>query len=346
VQATELLLQERVPRQAPSIDPRPLDEMRTAAPVPAVPVRRYRSAHTAVPHTQVLSNGNYVTAVTNAGGGGSVWRGLTVTRWRRDATCDADGQFIYLRDVRRGTVWSASHQPSRREADDYAVTFSADRASFRRRDGDISTHLDIAVSTEDDVEVRRIAVQNHGTSIRELEVTSYAEIVLTSAADDLAHPAFGKLFIETEYLPASATLLCHRRRRDSGELSAWAFHTLSLEGRAQGAVEWETDRARFLGRGRSPADPVALDGRALSGTTGIVLDPIASLRQRIRLPPGGTVRLSFAMGMAPDRETADALAQKYHDPSTASRTFALASRLAGAWHRSLALCERSGRRGK
>jgi cyclic beta-1,2-glucan synthetase len=324
VQATELLLQERVPLRSPSIDPRPLDEMHVAAPPPTIPVRRYRSAHTVVPHTQFLSNGNYVTAVTNAGGGSSVWRDLTVTRWRGDVTRDADGFFIYLRDVRSGTVWSATYQPSRCEPDDYAVTFSGDRASFRRRDGDISTQLDIAVSAEDDVEVRRIAVRNHGLSIRELEITSYAEIVLASAAADLAHPAFGKLFVETEYVAPSAALLCHRRPRDAHELSAWAFHTVSLEGRAQGAVEWETDRARFLGRGRSPADPVALDGRALSGTTGVVLDPIASLRQRIRLLPGGTVRLSFAMGVAADRETADALAQKYHDPSAASRTFALA----------------------
>ncbi|MGE0448850.1 MAG: glucoamylase family protein [Vicinamibacterales bacterium] len=324
VRATELLLQERVPRLSPTIDPRPLDQMRVPAPPPAIPVRRYRSAQTPVPHTQFVSNGNYVTAVTNAGGGSSVWRGLAVTRWRRDPTRDADGQFIYLRDVRSGAVWSATYQPTRREPDDYTVTFSGDRAVFRRRDGDISTQLDIAVSPEDDVEVRRMTVRNHGTVMRELEVTSYAEIVLAAAADDLAHPAFGKLFIETDYLAASTALLCHRRPREARQRSVWAFHTLSLEGRAQGAVEWESDRALFLGRGRSPADPAALDGRALSGTTGIVLDPIVSLRQRIRVLPGGTVRLSFATGVAPDRETADALAQKYHDPSTASRTFALA----------------------
>ena len=141
--------------------------MRVAAPVAPIPVRRYRSPHTTFPHTQFLSNGNYVTSVTNAGGGASVWRGLPVTRWRRDATRDADGQFIYLRDVRSGAVWSATYQPTRREPDDYSVTFSADRATFRRRDDDISTQLDIAVSTEDDVEVRRITVRNHGTRIRE-----------------------------------------------------------------------------------------------------------------------------------------------------------------------------------
>jgi cyclic beta-1,2-glucan synthetase len=324
VQATELLLQERVPRDVASVEPRPIDEMRVAAPVASMPVRCFRSAHTAAPHTQFLSNGRYVTSITNAGGGASVWRGLPVIRWRRDATCDADGQFIYLRDVRSGSSWSATYQPSRREPDEYTVTFTTDRASFRRRDEDVSTQLDIAVSTEDDVEVRRLTLRNHGTRIRELDVTSYAEIVLTSAVNDLAHPAFGKLFVETEYLPACAALLCHRRPRDPRDLGAWAFHALSLEGRPQGQIEWETDRARFLGRGRDPANPVALDGRALSGTTGLVLDPILSLRQRLRLLPGGWARLCFATGVAGDRQTAEALARKYSDFGAAVQTFLLA----------------------
>ena len=55
-----------------------------------------------------------------------------------------------------------------------------------------------------------------------------------------------------------------------------------------------------------------------------VLDPIVSLRQRIRLAPGGFVRLSFCTGVAASRENALALAHKYHDPNAAARTFALA----------------------
>ncbi len=324
VQATELLLQERVPRDRATLEPRPRDDRHEPAPVASMPVRRFRTPHTQVPHTQFLSNGTYVTSVTNAGGGTSVWRDLPVTRWRRDGTRDADGQFIYLRDVRSGAVWSATYQPSRREPEDYAVTFSADQACIRRRDDDVSTQLDIAVSAEDDVEVRRLTVRNHGTRIREIDVTSYAEIVLASRVNDLAHPAFGKLFIDTEFLPESAALLCHRRPRDARDVAAWAFHALSLSDRPQGPVEWETDRARFLGRGRSLRNPLALDGRALSGTTGIVLDPIVSLRQRIRLVPGASVRLCFATGVASDRHTAEALARKYHDPSAAARTFVLA----------------------
>jgi cyclic beta-1,2-glucan synthetase len=324
VQATELLLQERVPRQAPIAQPRPVEATRVAGPVPALAIRRFRSPHTRFPHAQYLSNGNYTTVVTNAGGGASFCRGRAVTRHREDPTRDPGSQFLYLRDVRSGSVWSATFHPVAKEPEDYLVSFLAEKATFSRRDDDIATQLDIAVSTEDDVEVRRLALTNHSDRAREIEVTSFAEIVLTPPADDLAHPAFGKLFVETEYLAESAALLCHRRPRAIDEPGVWAVHVLSLEGRMQGPVEWEADRARFLGRGRGPENPQALDGRPLSGTTGFVLDPVVSLRQRIRLAPGGFMRLSFATGMAPSRETALALAQRYHEPSAAARTFALA----------------------
>ena len=329
IQATELLLQERVPRHVPAMEPRPLDEMRVIAPLAASPIRRFRSPHTEMPHAQFLSNGTFVSVVTNAGGGHSFCGsnfcgGLDVTRHRQDATCDPGSAFVYLRDVRSGSVWSATYHPTAVEPDDYVVAFSAEKATFRRRDDDISTQLEVAVSTEDDVEVRRVRVTNQGSRIREIDVTSYVEIVLAAKAGDLAHPAFGKLFLQTEYLSENAALLCHRRPRRAHEQSLWAVHVLSLEGRPQSPVEWETDRARFLGRGRDTRTPAALDGRALSGTTGNVLDPILSLRQRIRLVPGASARLCFATGIAADRETAEALARKYRDPSAASRTFSLA----------------------
>ncbi|WP_248353653.1 GH36-type glycosyl hydrolase domain-containing protein [Anaeromyxobacter oryzae] len=324
VQATELLLQERVPRHAALIRPRPDEAERIAAPVPPAAVRRFRSPHTAFPHAQFLSNGNYTAVVTNAGGGTSFCRGRAVTRWRQDATRDPGGQYLYLRDVRSGRVWSATHHPTAKEAKDEVVTFTIEKATFQRRDDDIGTRLDVAVSPEDDVEVRRLEVTNHGDRARELEITSYAEIVLAPSADDLAHPAFGKLFVESEYVAESNALLCRRRPRAPDDAEAFALHVIGQEGRTQGPVEWESDRGRFLGRGRGPEDPQALDGRPLSGTTGVLLDPIVSLRQRVRLAPGGVVRLSFATGMASSRETALALAQRYHDPTATARTFALA----------------------
>ncbi len=323
VKATELLLQERRPRPPVAAVRRSDDEVRIPASTAPVPVRRYRSPHTAAPHAHFLSNGTYVTAVTNGGGGASLWRGRAVTRWRRDATSDPTSQAIYLRDVRSGAVWSAAYQPTRVEPDDYVVTFYPDKATVQRRDGELSTHLDIAVSPEDDVEVRRLTIHNHGTRVREIEVTSYAEMALAPLSDDLAHPAFGKLFVETEHSAANTALLCHRRPRDAGD-ELWAVHVLSLERHAQSLLEWETDRERFIGRGRTLATAQALDGTPLSGTTGAVLDPICALRSRVRVSPGEQARLAFATGIAPDREAALRLAQKYHHPSAAARTFALA----------------------
>ncbi|HEX2756905.1 MAG TPA: carbohydrate-binding protein, partial [Thermoanaerobaculia bacterium] len=188
----------------------------------------------------------------------------------------------------------------------------------------METRLEIAVSPEDDVEVRRLSVTNQSDQPREIELTSYVEIALASISEDFAHPAFGKLFIETEWVQESSALLARRRQRSALDPALFAFHVLSIDGRMQAPVEWETDRMRFLGRGRGPDHPVALDGRALSGTTGAVLDPILSLRTRLRLAPGAFARLSIATGVATDETAARALVQKYHDPGVAARTFALA----------------------
>ena len=325
VRATEPLLQERVPRFVPVIRPRPAESTRVEPPVPAASPRRYRSPHTLYPGSHFLSNGQYTAIVTNAGGGASTWRGLAVTRQREDPTGDPGSQFIYLRDVRSGLLWSAAYQPVCREAERYRAIFLADEALFTRTDDGIETRLEITVSPEDDVEVRRLSLVNHTDQLREIEVTSLVEIVLAPPGDDLAHPTFLKLFLETEYRPECTALLCGRRPRSPDELTPWAMHVLSAEGGVPGAMEWETDRMRFIGRGRTAENPLALDGRALSGTTGAVLDPVLSLRRRVRIAPGGQVRLAFATGVATSRAAAIALAEKYDDSSSAARTFALAT---------------------
>ncbi len=325
VRATSLLLQERVPRFVPITRPRPIEVTHVAPPIPLTSPRRFRTPHTLYPHATFLSNGRYVSVVTNAGGGASSCRGLAVTRQREDAVLDPGSQYLYLRDVRSGKAWSATYQPMLREPDSYRTTFLADKVLIRQRVEDIDMLLEIAVSPEDDVEVRRLSLTNRSPYMRELEVTSYVEVALAPPPEDLAHPVFGKLFLETECLPETASLLCGRRKRSPGEPGAWAVHVLSMEGRTQSAVEWETDRARFIGRGRGPDNPIALDGRPLTGTTGATLDPILSLRQRIRIAPGGFARLSFATGLASDREAAVALCMKYADPTSAPRTFTLAA---------------------
>ncbi len=325
VQATEPLLQERVPRFVPVIRPRPAEATHVEPFAPPVSPRRFRSPHTLYPSAHFLSNGQYTAVVTNAGGGASSWRGRAVTRQRDDPTCDQGSQFVYLRDVRSGRLWSATYQPTCGELEHYRVSFRADDVLFERTDDGIETRLEITVSPEDDVEVRRVSLINHTDRLREIEVTSLVEVVLAPPSEDVSHPAFHKLFLETEYRPECTALLCGRRPRFADELTPWAVHVLSAEGSVHGGIEWESDRRRFLGRGRTFENPIALDGRSLSGTTGAVLDPILSLRRRVRIAPGGRVRLAFATGVTASRTAAIALAEKYDDPTSAARTFALAN---------------------
>ncbi len=324
VQATELLLQERVPRYAASTPPRPADLTRTPWTPPSIPLRRFRSPHTFDPHAQFLSNGSYVAVVTAAGGGHSRWRDLVVTRAREDRTMDVGSQCLYLRDVRSGVVWSPTWFPTMREPEECFVTFASDKAVYRGAGEGIESMLEVVVAAGDDVEVRRLSLTNRSDRVREIDVTSYAEVVLGRAEDDFAHPAFGKLFVQTEYLPEITTLVCSRRPRSAGEPRAWVFHVLSLDGHSSSQTEWETSRTRFLGRGGTMAAPAALEGRSLSGTTGAVLDPVVSLRQRVRLEPGGFARLAFSTGAADTRDGAIALAQRYHDRGAATRAGAMA----------------------
>ncbi|HEV3116859.1 MAG TPA: glucoamylase family protein, partial [Gemmataceae bacterium] len=327
VRATELLLQERVPQELPPAAPH-RDEPAfpsSAQDTASLLSRRLTTPHTVHPRTHLLSSGRYSLLVTNAGSGRSTCRGLDVTRWREDRTCDNWGQFCYVRDLRTGRFWSAGYQPTCCEPEEYEVVFSTDKAEFRRLDGGIETHLEIAVSPENPAEIRRLTLTNHKPRAQELDVTSYVEVVLNPHAADLAHPAFGKLFLETEFVAAQDALLCHRRPREPNQKPVWAIHVIAVDGPTVGAVQYETDRARFLGRGRTPANPAALDGRTrLSGASGPVLDPILSLRRQVRIAPGRSVSIAFTTAVAETREEALALADQYHDFHGITRGFELA----------------------
>ncbi len=327
VQATELLLQEGTPRDVAVVRPWEADAKPDGKVLQtgARNGRRLATAHTAAVATHLLSNGRYAVMLTAAGSGYSRWRGLAVTRWREDATCDDWGSYVFLRDVRSGALWSAGFQPSGAEPDAYDVTFNEDRAEFVRQDGDLTTTLEVLVSAEDDAEVRRVSIANSGKLAREIDVTSYAELVLAAQADDIAHPAFMKLFVVTEFLAAQGTLLATRRRRSPAEQEIWAAHLAIVDGEAVGKPEVETDRARFLGRGHSIHRPIAAsDGRPLSDTVGTVLDPIFALRHRVRIAPGATVRIAFWTVVAASRDAVLDLVDKHRDVTAFERAATLA----------------------
>ncbi|MHB1089489.1 MAG: glucoamylase family protein, partial [Ilumatobacteraceae bacterium] len=295
IEATELLLQERMPRNVLVARPR-AEEVKSIADVRDLvsPIlRSFNSPHDAIPRTHVLSNGRYAVMVTAAGSGYSRWRDVAVTRWREDVTRDSWGSYLFLRDMGTGAVWSAGDQPSGADADSYEVTYSEDHAEFSRRDGSIATKLTIVVSAEHDAEIRRVSLTNFGSQEHQIELTSYAEIALAPQAADVAHPAFQNLFVQTEFASEIGALLATRRLRSSEDSPIWAAHVAAVEEEVGGVIQYETDRARFIGRGRSIRTAISvIDGHPLSNTVGAVLDPIFSLRCRVKLAPGATAHVT------------------------------------------------------
>lgn len=330
VKATELLLQERIPKREIYIkdyidediadvgsEQLKYQELRAR--------RRFNTGRTVIPQTHLLSNGNYTTVLTNSGAGYSQYQGMAINRWRSDATRDNWGIFFFIHNLNSNEYWSATEQPCGVEAEKYEVVFEPEKAIYTRKDGNIETKMEVVVSPEHNVEIRRITLTNNSEYGRVLEVTSYFEPIITGQQDDMAHPAFSNLFVQTEYVSEHNTLLATRRLRSKNQRKIWLAHSLVLEGEAIGSIQYETSRQKFIGRGRDLECPRALDPeQPLSNTVGSVLDPIMSLRQRIGIGPGQSATISFIIAAADSRESAIALAREYQSPSVVSRAFELA----------------------
>ncbi|MGI8907909.1 MAG: GH36-type glycosyl hydrolase domain-containing protein [Candidatus Sumerlaeaceae bacterium] len=312
--ATDLLLQERVPKAVPFY-PHAMEvsSARVASTQPAESMRVITTPHTPHPEVRLLSNGRYTVMVTNSGSGQSLWNGLSLTRWREDPTRDNWGQFCYIRDVNADESWCAGYHPLMSLSKRYEAIFSPGRAEFRRWDSSIETHTDIMVSAEDDVELRRITVSNNSASSKLIELTTYAEVVLAAQPADETHPAFSNLFVQTELYRDRQAILCTRRPRAPGEQHPWMIHLLSISGTMAGSASYETDRMKFLGRGRTTANPVAMETDVLSGTEGPVLDPIVAIRCRVSIEPDENCVVDVVTGVADTRDGALALIEKYHD---------------------------------
>jgi cellobiose phosphorylase len=327
VRSAELLLHERIPRRLALREPqrtRP-DEAMPEAELEQPAVRRFDTPDTPQPHVALLGEPPYTIMVSQGGGGYSRYESLAVTRWRADGCRDATGQFQYLKDLSTGRVWSAAHQPVCAPPDWYHADLATDRVTFQRSDGAVETSTEIAVVPEDSAEVRRVTVTNNSDRTREIELTSYGEIVLAPPDTDRAHPAFANLFVETEWHDWCNAITATRRPRSATERSLWCVHVVATGRERVGPVTCETDRARFLGRGRSTREPDALDQDGpLSGTTGAVLDPIFALRTRVRLGPGQSAMIAFTTLVTTTRERAFELADRYRDPHAAQRALDLA----------------------
>jgi len=322
-QTALLLLQEQVPKTTGYYTAS--TEMEDITPVSShAQIRIIHKPDTPTPEVQLLSNGRYHVMLTNAGAGYSRWKESAVTRWREDSTTDPWGTFCYIRDLDTKMFWSNTHQPTLKESEAYTAVFSQGRVEFRRQDEQIESYTEVIVSPEDDIEIRRIHLTNRSRRTRNIELTSYTEVVMAHQMADALHPAFSNLFVQTEILPAQNTVLCTRRARSKEETPPWMFHMMKIHSKGAHTISYETDRYKFIGRGRSQVHPAAMyTTKPLSDSQGSVLDPIASVQYRIALEEGETAIVDIITGIAPTRDESQYLIDKYQDRHMRDRAFEL-----------------------
>ena len=325
VRTVEPLLHERIPHLPP------LNQISTRARVSSIAavgevapsVSQFETPHTPTPKTQLLCNGRYGLMLTNAGGGYSRWGDFEITRWRSDRTRDPWGTFCYILDVDSDRLWCNTYQPTAGKVEGYSADFSLDRAVFRRVDNGIESETEIVVAPDDDVEIRRMTFVNRSLHTCRLDLTSYIELSLAPHNADRQHPAFNKMFIQTEPVPEQHALLAFRRSRHEGDPPIYVGHRFTLEGDDPEALRFETDRVRFIGRGRTLANPMGAVQEP-GNSQGFAIDPILSLRQSLNISPAQRVQISMIMAGAATREQVLSMMGKYADPHAIDQAMDLA----------------------
>jgi cyclic beta-1,2-glucan synthetase len=332
IKSCELLLQERIPKGTPIKEPHPIDAELEPSTKSA---NQFVADHAGIdeldltpPRLHTLSNGSFSTIITHAGSGYAKTKGITLNGWQADATTDPLGLYFYIKDVDSGEYWSAMHQPVKRKPDRYDTWFHNGKVICSRVDNWIETTSEICVSPDHSIELRKLTLTNYSDRKRVLEITSYAEVMLNGLIHHNAHPAYSKLFVETEYIEENDTILAKRRPRSKEESPMYLIHTFACSNQIHVVkpVGFETERSNFIGKGRSLVNPIALtDGFILKRFQGNVSDPIVSLRKQIILQPGEKAQLSFGLGFAKSREEALQIANIYDSQLAVNRAFDLAS---------------------
>lgn len=335
IKAGEILLQERIPesiiitKEYKEIS----QDINRQKRLHKEGVRNYSSVDVLPPPCQILTNGRYSVLLNMRGGGYSKLDGILINRWYSDAIEGGYGNYIFVRDIATDKVWSTTWEPFNEEPDGYQVAFYQSRAEFTRIDDDIKTVMEVYVSPEDNVEIRRVKIENHGKEPVTLELTSYIEVVLTTEAADIAHRAFSNLFVRTEYLDEYNSITAVRKPREGHGQEWWSFHSSLSDDSGLENIEYETNRANFIGRGRDISKPAALH-QSLTNSSGTVLDPIMSIRRVIKIKAGGHGEVSFITGCASSKGEIREMIVKYKESSSIDRAYALAitrSQVEGAY---------------
>ncbi|EDS78569.1 319-kDA protein [Clostridium botulinum C str. Eklund] len=324
VKSTEVLLEEKVPNKIVYERQQQFEISENNHEKTHIIARGYKTSKTSIPKIQLMSNGSYSSMITASGSGYGKRDDMTIYRWKKDNTLDLGGMFFYIKDVKTNEFWSATYEPCKQDSDSYEIVFSQYKAEFKKSQNDITSDIEVTVSSEDNAEVRKISLTNNSNEDKIIEITSYCEVTLAPFDADVVHPAFSNLFIRTEFLNDLECVIANRRPRAKGQKKPHMLQCVCIEGEDMGTVQYETSRVNFMGRDRNLMNPLAMEhDMALKNSEGAVLDPIISIRKRVKIAPGETCKIGYTTAITDSRDDAIEMAKKYREFVNIDRAFEL-----------------------
>ncbi|AQS12000.1 N,N'-diacetylchitobiose phosphorylase [Clostridium saccharobutylicum] len=322
VKATELLLKEKIPNNITFERNEDFSAKNMYFEGESLIPRIFKGSNQNNPEVLLLSNGEYSSMITVTGSGYSKKNDMMLYRWKGNSTSDDSGMFFYVKNLNSNDYWSSTFEPCKNCGDKYIAEFNLDKAKFNRKDGNIETQMEIAVSPEENLEIRKITLNNLSDKGRSIEITSYMEITLATLSSDAVHPAFSNLFIQTEYDEKENILIGSRRGRVKGAKVPYIFHKVLANGDLEGSISYETSRINFIGRNRDLKSPLAMDNdKSLNNTVGTVLDPIMSIRCRIRLDGNSKKEIYYITGTTESKEEVIDICRKNKDAAQLEKVF-------------------------
>ena len=330
------LLHEPAPHLAPLLRERP-------APLPRLPLtgQRWhfdsRPRHAGLLPTHLLGNDRYAVVLRANGAGCSLWQGHGLTRWRDDALRDTHGLFGYVQPT-PDTPWlalsahPASAEPGAEHGAHHAE-FHPDRVLLHARFADLSATTTVSVSPADDCEVRQVQLHNPGRRPLRLRLAMALEPTLAPQRADETHPAFSNLFVRALWSGPERALFLQRRPRLVHEPALHAVHFLAACDDPQARVQACADRAAWLGRLGSVAEPARRGFEQADEAAGETeldtgLDPVSVLVVDLVLPPRASRTLSFVLAAAADEATLRTLVDRWQQPASSERALGLSDTLA------------------
>lgn len=207
--------------------------------------------------------------------------GVQGTRFSGDLINRSDGACVHVRLERTGEAAILGGKG----------VFAPGVATLQRELGPVACEMRVCVSPEDGALIKQITLRNSGRSAEGIRVADCAPVALDAQADQLAHPVFRHLFVESERIARCAVALKRRSRGDDAPCLT-LVHLVSTPG----TMTCETDYEKLVGRLGSTMRPDGISWR-FQGTVGAVLNPCSALETLVTVEPGQEVRLHFAMGL-------------------------------------------------